>query len=320
MGTFVDVKGDGKAYLIRSVENKFAGISAMNNECTDTTGIVSQGPDMEGQALMRDVATGTLYAMGSHLTGWAPNPMQFVATTSATLDGAEWVNNTNPTRDSTSFGTQSTFIFPFTHTDGHVTYVAMLDAWNMGPDGPHHKPGGLANMTNVWLPMIPPSTSPTPPNVTVGTPLELADCSGDKAGQQFQITAAGAMIHVATGFCVQDEGADGQLTLENCNGAANQKWSLASGGSTITNGQSGASCVDFNNANQVVDVGNPVITYPCGSPPAWNEKWSTPGVGVEGQVEALDSSGSRTGHCVAPQGATDGWTIDWHDSWSLKDY
>ena len=30
-----------------------------------------------------------------------------------------------------------------------MTYIAMLDAWNMGPDGPHHKPGGLANMTNV---------------------------------------------------------------------------------------------------------------------------------------------------------------------------
>ena len=27
MGTFVDVTGDGRAYLIRSVENKFAGIS-----------------------------------------------------------------------------------------------------------------------------------------------------------------------------------------------------------------------------------------------------------------------------------------------------
>ena len=89
---------------------QFAGISALNADCTDTTGIVSQGPDMEGQALMREAATGRLFAMGSHLTGWAPNAMIFVATASKTLPGATWVNETNPTHDSTSFGTQSTFM------------------------------------------------------------------------------------------------------------------------------------------------------------------------------------------------------------------
>jgi hypothetical protein len=134
MGTFVDEAsrgGDGKAYLIRSVENKFAGISAFTDDCSDTTGIVSQGPDMEGQALMRSSATGELFAMGSHLTGWAPNAMQFVGTASATLPGAVWVNNSNPTGDATSFGTQSTFIFPFVHADKHTTYIAMLDRWNV---------------------------------------------------------------------------------------------------------------------------------------------------------------------------------------------
>lgn len=46
MGTFVDVDGDGKAYLIRSVNNQFAGISQMNDACTNVTGIISSGPDM----------------------------------------------------------------------------------------------------------------------------------------------------------------------------------------------------------------------------------------------------------------------------------
>ena len=68
MGTFVDngPGGDGHAYLVRSVENSFAGVSEMNADCTGTTGIVSQGPDMEGQAIMRTVS-GDLFLMGSHL-------------------------------------------------------------------------------------------------------------------------------------------------------------------------------------------------------------------------------------------------------------
>ena len=32
MGTFVDATGDGKAYLIRSVANQFAGVSQMTDE------------------------------------------------------------------------------------------------------------------------------------------------------------------------------------------------------------------------------------------------------------------------------------------------
>lgn len=43
MGTFVDERGTGKAYLIRSVRNQFAGISRMTDDCTNVTGISSSG-------------------------------------------------------------------------------------------------------------------------------------------------------------------------------------------------------------------------------------------------------------------------------------
>lgn len=130
MGTYWDdaaAGGDGHAYLIRSVRNAFAGISQLTPDWTNTTaaGIVSQGPDMEGQALMRDAATGTLYAAGSHLTGWAANPAQFVVSPNASLVGAQWGDNYNPSGDSTTWNSQSTFIFPFKHADGHVTYIWM---------------------------------------------------------------------------------------------------------------------------------------------------------------------------------------------------
>jgi hypothetical protein len=56
MGTFLDDTangGDGKVYLIRSVQNKYAGISAFTEACDGTTGIISSGPDMEGQVRRR---------------------------------------------------------------------------------------------------------------------------------------------------------------------------------------------------------------------------------------------------------------------------
>ena len=315
MGTFVDDRGDGKAYLIRSVENSFAGISAMNADCSDVTGIVSSGPDMEGQAIMRD-SGGALFAMGSHLTGWAPNAMQFVATASSALPGAVWVNNTNPTGDATSFGTQSTFIFPFEHADGHTTFVAMLDRWNMGPN---HLPGGLENMTNVWLPMIPPSPSPpTPPAPSAGWLLALAACDSASPLQQFLLAAGGAVrlqAAPAPGLCMQNSGdADNDLALAACDGSAPQRWHV---NGAIVSGVDG----NFNNANNVVDAGNPVIVYQATG--GWNERFDVrASSSAAGQIEALDSGGRRSGNCVAAANpnATTGWAIRWLDSWSLKDY
>lgn len=153
MGTFVD-GATSSPYLVRSVENAFAGISAMNRECSNVTGIVSKGPQMEGLAIMRD-SNGTLHMAGSHLTGWAPNPAQFVTTQGSTLNGAVWINNYNPSGSPTTFNTQSTFIFPYVHADGHTTYVWMADRWNDAG------PGGLDNSTYVWLPLAPPAPGKT---------------------------------------------------------------------------------------------------------------------------------------------------------------
>jgi hypothetical protein len=118
--------GSNKAYLVRSVENTYAGISAFDAQCLNTTGVTSQGPKMEGQAIMRDAANGTLYLLGSHLTGWNPNPAQLVTTTSAVLENAAWVDNYNPSGSDTTWDSQSTFIYPFKHADGHVTYMYMV--------------------------------------------------------------------------------------------------------------------------------------------------------------------------------------------------
>lgn len=174
MGTFVDdgPRGDGAAYLVRSVENRFAGISRMTDDCLNTTGIVSQGPEMEGQALMRDDA-GVLHLLGSHLTGWAPNPAQFVTSPNTSLVGAVWENNVNPSNDATTFDSQSTFVYPFKHADGHTTLMAMLDRWNSGRPGP----SGIDNMT-VRKAHLLPRPCARPHSHSVPAPPRPQRCSG----------------------------------------------------------------------------------------------------------------------------------------------
>ena len=142
MGTFVDAHGTGKGYLIRSVRNRFAGISRMTDDCLNVTGITSSGPNMEGQAIMRD-EQGVLHAAGSHLTGWSSNAAQFVTSPNATLDGALWENDYNPSGSPTTWDSQSTFIFPFKHTDGHTTFIWMAEC--VGSVVVEEKGGGRAD-------------------------------------------------------------------------------------------------------------------------------------------------------------------------------
>ena len=110
----------------------------MDYYCKMPTGIVSQGPRMEGMAIMRD-QDGELHMAGSNLTGWSSNEAIFVTSPDDSLNGAQWFDNYNPSGDSTTFNSQSTFIFPYHHRDGsdRVTYIWMADRWN------HDGPGGL---------------------------------------------------------------------------------------------------------------------------------------------------------------------------------
>ena len=90
------------AYLLRSVGNNFAGISKISADGLTTTGIITQGPKIEGPAVFR-LANGTYYLWGSHLTGWAPNPAWLSRSSGTTLSGASWVDMGNPSGSATTF-------------------------------------------------------------------------------------------------------------------------------------------------------------------------------------------------------------------------
>lgn len=326
MGTFVDDRGDGHAYLIRSVRNQFAGISQLTDNCWNTTaaGIISQGPDMEGQALMRD-SNGTLHALGSHLTGWAPNAAIFVTTDSNTLVNAQWNNEYNPSGSSTTYNSQSTFIFPYTHPDGHITFMAMLDRWN------ENGPGGLDNATLIWLPLLPPNGGNIPTNVTVGWVLQLANCNLDDPTQIFTIdTTTNTVVHTSSNLCVTSPPNPNSdlvsLELDNCNNpnAGEQTWYVSQQRTTISSTPNGNenNCINFNNANNVLPVGNPIIGYACGSSPQWNAQWTLPKDNTPGVLQALDNNGHFSGMCasVSPASNPNQWTLPYFSQWSLGNY
>ena len=111
MGLFQDPgSSDGAAYLVRSVDNKFAGISRLRDDYLQTTGIISKGPRVEGQAMWRDGSR--IYLLGSHLTGWDPNPAVLSFTVAPLRNGSTWEVLGNPSGSDTTWNSQSTFVLP----------------------------------------------------------------------------------------------------------------------------------------------------------------------------------------------------------------
>jgi hypothetical protein len=64
----------------------------------------------------------------------------------------------------------------------------MGDRWNA------FGPGGLQNMTNIWLPLLPPS-GPAPTNVTAGWALQTTLCNASDPTQQLAWHLDGTVTH-----------------------------------------------------------------------------------------------------------------------------
>lgn len=320
MGVFYDDPampgGDGHYYLMRSVENNFAGISQMTADCLNVTGIISSGPHMEAQALMRDT-TGVLHYVGSHETGWGANEAFFVTSPNTSLAGAIWTNDYNPSHSGDTYDSQSTFLYPFKHADGHVTHIWMADRWNMWG------PGSIYNMTLIWLPLIPPS-GPPPSVVNPGDIAQMALCNASDPTQQFQWNENGTVTHAGSGLCVTqppNATTDTYLYLLPC-GATNgsQTWYRTGDSISNTSDAFGPNCVNWNTPMQ--ELGGQVILYRCGNSTQYNSRWDFPlDSNTPGLFQAL-SDASPTGYCLAggPQWNPSQWTMPWQDAWSLKDY
>jgi hypothetical protein len=149
MGLYQD---NTDAYLVRSVQNSYCGISPLTSTYEGTTSqhIVSQGPKMEGNCMFK---LSTYYLVGSHLTGWAPNAAILCVTpNNSTLVNAKWSSCNNPTTSSTTYGSQSTFVTRFHDTTNKkYAFMFMADIWN-APN--------VETATYLWLPIVFKSNGP----------------------------------------------------------------------------------------------------------------------------------------------------------------
>ena len=173
---------DGSAYLVRSVNNTYTGISRLNAEFTDTApgGMLSTldvswapgrgesfvsvgraalaaagvpsatGPSrgraaVEGMALFR-LTNGSYYMVASHMRGWDPNPLMLFRADGPSLEDPRWVHLGNPTHDELAHHSQPAYVVEVRGSSGAQAFMYMGDNWL------HAGRRALRDAGYVWLP------------------------------------------------------------------------------------------------------------------------------------------------------------------------
>ena len=152
------------AFLIRSVNNEFVGMSRLSSDYLSTVGgiLSTVRPCLEGMAVFRHPGDSTLYAVMSHLTGWEPNPLVLLRAhktapsggvgercqEGCSLDEASmWVPLGNPTHHQKSFNAQPTFVMSLLDRHSKPYVMLMSDNWL------YAGPRGLKDAGYIWLPL-----------------------------------------------------------------------------------------------------------------------------------------------------------------------
>jgi hypothetical protein len=135
---------DGKAYLITTSENnQTQHVSELTPDFLDTTGHYTRilaHKALEGEAIFK--WKGRYFYIGSHTTGWAPNPA--FAAVADKLTGP-WKELGNPCRGpgaELTFGAQSTYVLPIAGKPGAFIFIA--DRW---------RPRNAIDGRYIWLPI-----------------------------------------------------------------------------------------------------------------------------------------------------------------------
>jgi hypothetical protein len=135
---------DGKAYLITTSENnQTQHVSQLTDDYLDTTGHFTRilaHKALEGEAIFK--VNGHYFYIGSHTTGWAPNPAFAAAADRLT---GPWRELGNPCRGrgaELTFGAQSTFVLPVHGKPG--AFILISDQW---------RPKNAIDGRYVWLPI-----------------------------------------------------------------------------------------------------------------------------------------------------------------------
>lgn len=139
IGQFVD--DDGKAYLIfESRPTKGFFIASLSDDYLNVEKEVSFVPaPLEGGALVH--YKGLYYVIGSHLTGWRPNPNIYATAPSLAGPWTEFKNIAPP--EVNTYGSQSSMLLKVSGTRA-VTVIFIADIW---------KPKTLWDSRYLWMPL-----------------------------------------------------------------------------------------------------------------------------------------------------------------------
>ena len=177
---------DGSAYLVRSVNNTYTGISRLNAEFTDTApggmlstldvswapgrgesfvsvgraalaaaggGVASAAPliPSRGRSAVEGMAlfrltNGSYYMVASHMRGWDPNPLMLFRADGPSLEDPRWVHLGNPTHDELSHHSQPAYVVEVRGSSGAQAFMYMGDNWL------HAGRRALRDAGYVWLP------------------------------------------------------------------------------------------------------------------------------------------------------------------------
>ena len=139
IGQFID--DDGSAYLIfesRPTHGFFIGKLSADYLSVESEVAFIKAP-LEGGALVH--VGGLYYVLGSHLTGWRPNPNVYASSSSLSGPWTEMANIAPP--ESNTYDSQSTLLLKVTGTKA-ATVIYIGDRW---------KPDQLWDSRYIWMPI-----------------------------------------------------------------------------------------------------------------------------------------------------------------------
>lgn len=135
---------DGKAYLITTSENnQTQHVSELTSDYLDTTGHyrrIMAHHALEGEAIFK--SHGHYFYIGSHTTGWDPNPAFAAVADSLTGPWHELGNPCRGEKAELTFGAQSTYVLPVAGKPDAFIFIA--DRW---------QPKNAIDGRYVWLPV-----------------------------------------------------------------------------------------------------------------------------------------------------------------------
>jgi hypothetical protein len=229
---------------------------------------------------------GTYYLFGSHLTGWATNDNQYTTSTSITGTWSAW-RSFAPSGTNTC-NSQTTSVLPVSGSAG-TSYLFLGDRWNGN---------NLPDSRYEWQPLTISGTAVSMTCQSSWTVDTATGTVGPGSGTVVRGTGSNRCLDVPNSATANGT----QLEIWDCNGGANQSWTLTSSNELQVYG---TKCLNV--AGAATTAGTKVQIWDCNG--AANQQWT---LNTNGTI-----SGVGSGLCLDVIGAgtangtlTDVWTCN----------